>query len=67
MTGYYDLSSYYKTNFSLMQHHNYTMADIENWLPFERDIYVHMLIEHLKEEKKRFDEEQARIRSQSRR
>jgi hypothetical protein len=43
------------------------MADIENWLPFERDIYVHMLIEHLKEEKKRFDEEQARIRSQTRR
>ena len=67
MTGYYDLSSYYKTNFSLMQHHNYTMADIENWLPFERDIYVHMLIEHLKEEKKKMDEEQARIRSQSRR
>lgn len=67
MTGYYDLSSYYKTNFALMQHHNYTMADIENWLPFERDIYVQMLVEHLKEEKKKMEEEQARIRSKTRR
>ena len=33
-----------------MQHHNYSLADLENMLPWEREIYVDMLIEHIKEE-----------------
>ena len=33
-----------------MQHHKYTLADLENMLPWEREIYVDMLIEHIKEE-----------------
>lgn len=41
-----------------MQHHNYTLRDIEGWLPFERDIYVSMLLAHLKEEKERLEAEQ---------
>ncbi len=40
------------TNFSLMQHHNYSLTDIENMIPWERDIYVDMLITYIKEEKK---------------
>ena len=39
-----------------MQHHNYALSDIENMMPRERDIYVQMLIEHLKEEKKKQEE-----------
>ena len=27
-----------------MQHHNYALSDIENMMPWERDIYVQMLI-----------------------
>ena len=38
------------TNFSLMQHHKYTLADLENMLPWEREIYVDMLITYIKEE-----------------
>ena len=34
-----------------MQHHNYSLSDIENLMPWERDIYVDMLITYLKEEK----------------
>jgi hypothetical protein len=45
-----------------MQHHNYAMSDIEGWIPFERDIYVHMLIEHLKEEKEKMEEQQRKAR-----
>lgn len=41
-----------------MQFHNYSLRDIESWIPFERDIYVHMLIEHLKEEKQKLEAEQ---------
>jgi hypothetical protein len=33
-----------------MQHHNYSLADLENMLPWEREIYVDMLIQHIKEE-----------------
>ena len=33
-----------------MQHHNYSLADLENMLPWEREIYVDMLITYIKEE-----------------
>ena len=35
-----------------MQHHNYSLSDLDNMMPWERDIYVDMLVEYLKEEKK---------------
>lgn len=50
------LMNYMATNFSLMQNFNYTLSDLEGMMPWERDIYLRMLIEHLKEEKKRMDE-----------
>jgi hypothetical protein len=39
-----------------MQHHNYALSDIESMMPWERDIYVHMLIEHIKQENKKQEE-----------
>ena len=39
-----------------MQHHNYSLSDLDNMMPWEREIYVDMLVEHLKEEKKRQEE-----------
>tara|TARA_R100001369_G_C3194432_1_gene144426 strand:+ start:357 stop:488 length:132 start_codon:yes stop_codon:yes gene_type:complete len=39
-----------------MQHHNYSLSDIENMMPWEREIYLDMLIAHLKEENKRQEE-----------
>ena len=39
-----------------MQHHNYSLSDIENMIPWERDIYVQMLIEYIKEENKKQEE-----------
>ena len=45
-----NLGSYLKTNFAMMQHHNYSLSDIENMIPWERDIYVAMLIDYIKEE-----------------
>lgn len=38
-----------------MQYHKYTLSDIENMIPFERDIYVAMLIAYLEEEKQRLE------------
>ena len=33
-----------------MQHHKYTLADLENMLPWEREIYVDMLITYIRDE-----------------
>lgn len=49
MLNYNDLENYYQTVFSLVQHHKYSVGDVENWIPFERDIYVQMLLVHLKD------------------
>lgn len=39
--------------FALMQFHKYSLADIEQMIPFERSIYSSMLVQYLKEEKER--------------
>jgi hypothetical protein len=45
------LENYFKLNFSLMQYHKYSLTEIENMMPWERDVYVEMLRAHLEEEK----------------
>ena len=41
------------TSFAMMQHHKYSLTEIENMIPWERDIYVDMLVSHIKEENKK--------------
>jgi len=41
------LEGYYKTNFALMQHHKYSLSEIENMMPFERQVYVSLLMQYL--------------------
>lgn len=53
-----DLANFYKMNFALMQYHKYSLSDIENMIPFEREIYVAMLIKYLEEEKQRLEKRQ---------
>ena len=43
------LENMYKTNFALMQHHKYSLTELENMMPWERDIYVNLLIAHINE------------------
>jgi hypothetical protein len=40
-------------NFALMQYHQYSLNELENMIPFEREIYTALLIQHLEEEKKK--------------
>jgi hypothetical protein len=53
-----NLGNYYKTNFALMQHHKYSLTELENMLPWERDVYVNMLIQHLEEENEKLKQMQ---------
>ena len=46
-----DLENYYRLNFALMQYHKYSLTEIENLIPWERDIYTALLKQHLEEEK----------------
>lgn len=50
MLGYDSLMNYFKTNFSLMQHHKYSLHEIENMIPWEKFIYVDMLKLHIKQQ-----------------
>jgi hypothetical protein len=38
-----------------MQYHKYSLTEIEDMIPFERDIYVAMLVQFLEEEKQRLE------------
>jgi len=40
-----------------MQHHNYSLAELENMIPWEREVYIGLLLEFLKEEKERIEQE----------
>ena len=45
-----------------MQHHKYSITEIENMIPWERDIYVDMLINYIKEENERRKREQEKMK-----
>ena len=45
-----NLESYFRLNFALMQYHKYSLTEIENMMPWERDIYVALLQQHIEEE-----------------
>jgi len=49
-----DLENYFKLNFALMQYHKYSLTEIENMMPWERDIYVALLKQHLEEEELKY-------------
>ena len=44
------LESYYKVNFALMQHHKYSLTEIENMIPWEKDVYIALLEQYIEEE-----------------
>ena len=45
-----------------MQHHNYSLDELDNMMPWEREIYLGLLMNFLKEEEKRIEEEKRRNR-----
>ena len=45
-----NLEAYFRINFALMQFHKYSLTEIENMMPWERDIYLSLLRAHIEEE-----------------
>jgi hypothetical protein len=50
------LANYYSTVFALAQHHKYSITEIEELIPFERDIYVEMLMAYLEQQKREMEQ-----------
>lgn len=71
MMGHEKLGSMYKTNFSLMNHHKWSLSDLEDMMPWERYIYIDLLQDFLIEQeqlrKQQEQEMQAKIRQAQRR
>ena len=45
-----------------MQHHKYSLTQLENMMPWEREIYVGLLSEWVKEENERIEKENAKMK-----
>jgi hypothetical protein len=42
----------------MVQHHKYSIAELEDLMPYERDIYVEMLLSYLDKEKQELEKRQ---------
>jgi hypothetical protein len=42
-----------------MQHHKYSLTELDNMIPWERELYVSLLSQHLEEEKQRLEQQAA--------
>ena len=42
-----------------MQHHHYSLTEIGNMMPWEREVYVEMLVQYIKEENEKQKQRQA--------
>ncbi len=44
-----------------MQHHKYSLTELENMMPWERDVYVNLLLAFIQEEERRQKAESNRM------
>jgi len=44
----------------MMQHHHYSLEELENMVPWEREIYIGMLMNYLRDEKEQRERENRR-------
>ena len=49
-----------------MQHHKYSLTELDNMIPWEREVYVQLLITYLKEEEERNKKQEAEMRASAR-
>jgi hypothetical protein len=42
-----------------MQHHKYSLTELETMLPWEREIYISLLTQHIQEENEKIKQQNA--------
>ena len=45
-----------------MQHHKYSLTELDNMMPFDREIYLGLLEQHIREENERIEKERQQQR-----
>lgn len=53
MLSHEDLETFYRINFALIQYHKYSLTEIENMIPWEREIYLALLESHIQDEEEK--------------
>lgn len=51
MTAHDTIMNYYQMNFALQKYHNYSIQELENMWPFEREIYIILIEQWVQEQK----------------
>jgi len=46
----------------MMQHHKYSLTELENMLPYEREIYIALLEEHIRKENEKIAEQNRKMK-----
>jgi hypothetical protein len=49
----------YSTNFAMMQHHKYSLTELEQMIPWERDVYIVLLVQYIEKENERLKQQAA--------
>ena len=62
MLSHDSLANHYQTNFAMIQHHKWSLTELDTMIPFERQIYVALLQQWIKEENERVRAQNAKMR-----
>ena len=63
MLSHDSLANHYQTNFAMIQHHKWSLTELNTMIPFERQIYVSLLQQWIKEENERVRAQNAKMRA----
>ena len=62
MLSHDSLANHYQTNFAMIQHHKWSLTELDTMIPFERQIYVSLLQQWIKEENDRVREQNRKMK-----
>jgi hypothetical protein len=54
----------FKTNFAMMQHHHWSLTELESMMPWERYIYIDLLAAFLDEQEKLAKQREQEMKAQ---
>lgn len=63
--GYQNLALYFKTNFSLMNHHKWSIAEVEDMMPWERQVYIDLLQDWIKQKEQEMKDQEMQLKAQA--
>ena len=62
--GYQRLAVYFKTMFSLMNHHKWNLSEVEDLMPWEKQVYVDLLEDWIKQKEQEAREQEQQLKAQ---